>query len=106
MSDNYKPFGDEWKAEMMKWKKENLVDYLREILVETKKLQIEKVGQEQTQVMPKIAIEIKDAIENYYDLVMNTLECECDEYEGVTCGIHTHRSIAELAKEKLSNFTA
>lgn len=33
-NDNYEPFGQEWKAEMKKWNKDLLIDFLRKNLIE------------------------------------------------------------------------
>lgn len=36
--DNYIPFGEEWKKELMKWRKSDLVDHLRKTLIEMQEL--------------------------------------------------------------------
>jgi len=45
---------------------------------------------------------IREAINEYYNLVFNILECECDEYNGFTCGIHYHRQLAKKARQVLN----
>lgn len=44
MSDNtdYIPYSDEWKKEMMKWSKPDLIDFLRKQLLKIKELEKSK----------------------------------------------------------------
>jgi hypothetical protein len=43
-NDDYVPFGDEWRREMMRWRKADLVEFLRRQLIVLNDLQQEQRG--------------------------------------------------------------
>jgi len=40
MKDEYVPFGKEWEAEMMKWNKKQLIEYIKRLAIKVKELAV------------------------------------------------------------------
>ena len=82
---NYTPFGDEWKAEVMKWNKATLVNSLREAFIKNKKLEhdikyvLDKSFPLEQRVIEKIENEYKQLRDDLRDSLATKKNSDFDE---------------------------
>jgi hypothetical protein len=78
-NDDYVPFGDEWRREMMRWRKADLVEFLRRQLIVLNDLQQEQRGAARWR-------DPKAELPEPLDRVLLVVERDTDGLEGFAVG--------------------